>query len=65
MTNLNKDGLKDLIICDRCNENIIDVCFVRFENSFVYHVACVRDHLPDDVKFESENIVFPDFKGRS
>ena len=47
MTNLDavSEGklLKDTVICDRCNEDILDSHVLLFENSFVYHEACVKN----------------------
>ena len=35
--------LKDIVICDRCNENIAEKRFVRVEGHMVYHAACVEE----------------------
>lgn len=37
------DGLmKDIVLCDTCNENITDSQFLLFENSYCYHFDCAE-----------------------
>ncbi len=40
--------LKELVVCDRCNEYIEDEEFIMFEESRVYHKACIEHQLPKD-----------------
>lgn len=35
--------LKDVVICERCNEDIADDKFIMLEDSYCYHDACVQD----------------------
>lgn len=57
--------VKELIICDRCNQYIFDELFPMKENSFVYHKHCIKDELPPDFKTkivnkDFDNVVFID-----
>lgn len=36
--------LKDVVICDCCNEDITDETIVGFENSRIYHEACAATY---------------------
>lgn len=54
------DGLmKDVVICDRCNENILDHSFIMLERSRVYHLDCIRSELPKNMNLQ--NVVLVDF----
>jgi hypothetical protein len=35
--------LKDVILCDRCNEDIEQSHFVILESQYVYHTTCCQD----------------------
>lgn len=56
--------MKDVVICDRCQEDVQEHIFVMVENSFVYHRACVLSEYPElfmeeEPKIEpASNVVF-------
>lgn len=50
--------LRDIVLCDRCNENIEDSHFVMFEEQLVYHRSCIKSELPEDFGVSVDNIVF-------
>lgn len=56
---------KDIVICDRCNEDINDVAFVMVEGSYTYHRDCIRNELPNNFGQSIENVIFINFYNSS
>lgn len=63
--------IRDMVLCDRCNQNIEDKFFIIFEKGFVYHFECVKneaDKIPNGARQEykidlPEGVLsFQDFK---
>ena len=50
---------KDIVLCDRCNEDIEDPMFVMLADSLCYHHACVKDELPNNFM---ENVALVSFR---
>jgi hypothetical protein len=45
------DGvLKDIVICDSCNKNIPDNIFVMLGAYYVYHIDCIKERLPSNIR---------------
>lgn len=38
--------MKDVVICDRCQEDVLDPVIVSLEASFIYHKVCIQHELP-------------------
>lgn len=56
---------KNIVLCDRCNEDIKDSHFIMLENMFCYHRECIKDELPPKFKKEvfsgNANVIVVDF----
>ena len=56
-------ALYDVVICDRCNEDIL-TNFVMYENTYVFHPSCLTDSERSEVnnmlqkKSIPENVVY-------
>jgi len=44
--------IRDLVLCDRCNEDILDSSIVTFCSSRVYHKACAKTYTGYDLRPE-------------
>lgn len=45
--------LKDIVVCDSCNEDILEPKFVMVEEQLVYHAKCTA-HLPKTAAFREQ-----------
>lgn len=57
--------MKDVVICDRCQQDVLDPVIVSLEAAFIYHKACIQHELPKELPTQPEpepidNIVWLD-----